>query len=99
MKAVPAAVSKLIREKLNPQELIMFNALSRGGAKPISELFQALNKTPGIYDNRQMQQRLGGIVSRLNKHLAPFNYKTVPGEPRGTYRLRSTVPNNGEFSI
>ena len=83
---------KDVRKDLSPRAKIIFNLLlSRKGPVSVPCLFRAVNTTPGIYDNRQQQQRLGGPVTELNRRLRQDGYVVVPGEPRGTYRLRKVM--------
>jgi hypothetical protein len=80
--------NRAINMEASPQEVTIFKLLKGGEAIKIERLFAEVNETPGIYDRRMMQMRLGGIISRLNKRLNAFGQKAVAGEPPGTYRIR-----------
>jgi len=80
-----------IRADLPPRGRVLFDLLVKNNPIPITALFAAVNSTPGIYDQRQMQQRLGGIMTSINRCIRPEGLVVVPGEPRGTYRLRKCV--------
>ena len=76
---------------LGPKEKQLFVALRRGHNRSIEDLYSTL--WPGRFagTRRLMQQRLGKVISTLNVHLAREDYRIVPGTPRGTYVLRSTI--------
>ena len=73
---------------LGPQEQKLVDALKGGDARPVSLLFTRLLglQARKEADARQMQQRIGAVVSRLNKKLK--GRRVVAGDQPRTYRLR-----------
>ena len=68
------------------QNRILTGLLS-GDPALVESLFGWVNRTPGIYSKRQQQMRIGGTVSTINKKIAKFRYRIVPGPLRGFYEL------------
>jgi hypothetical protein len=70
------------------RERTVFDLLADCQPVTINVLFAAINNTPGIYDQKMKQMRIGGRISNLNRVLNRHGLRAVPGEPRGTYRIR-----------
>lgn len=87
----PNFVDTAVRAEISGHVRKVFDFLCTREPVAIETLFAAVNSTPGIYDRKQMQQRLGGTITLLNRKLAPHGLRAVPGEPRGTYRIRETL--------
>jgi hypothetical protein len=71
-----------------PEEKALFDLLKGGRPVLFARLFAAINKTPGIFDDRMMRSRIGPILTRLHTRVEPWGRVIVWGEPRGTCYLR-----------
>ena len=80
---------RAIKKSLSPKQAILFVRLKHGRPMDIPGLFAQL--WPGealrFPTLRDKQQRLGPVVSGLNKVLCRHDLKVVPGKERGTYQL------------
>lgn len=51
----------------------------------ISTCYSTVYAGTYLASNRDMQQKIAPLISRINKHIAP--HKIIPGERKRTYRL------------
>jgi hypothetical protein len=81
---------KAFRENLPPaQRAVLLVLLTRRGVDvPVIALYRRLSDEKA--EPRYMQQRVGAILSKLNKGLADFGLMVKPGIGRRTYRLYRT---------
>ena len=82
---------------LGPQEqrLVAWLGRSSGIVSDVETLFRVVTKKIAtsrrrLPDPRVMQQKVGGIISRLNRKLK--GRRVVVGDKPGTYRLRRVRP-------
>lgn len=66
----------------------LWQQLGRGHERRISTLC-ALLLDPVPTNTRAQQQRVGSTLTKLNRKLAPFKLRIMPGRARRTYRLYS----------
>lgn len=81
-----------MRKKLPPTQAALLHVLiiRRGRDVPIRKLYARLeNDNP---PPRYQQQRVGSVLTRLNRNLKPHNMVCKPGEQRRTYRLYTVTP-------
>ena len=71
---------------LGPQETVITARLGRSKTPVMASILFRLATGVTHDDKRVMQQRIGAIVSRLNKKLK--GRRVVAGDKPGTYRLR-----------
>lgn len=76
---------KEIADGLSANEGMVFYMLRDGKSHNLSNIYAKvyIETAP----TRTQQMRLGPIIARLNRKLAPVGWIIKPGEPRRTYRL------------
>lgn len=78
--------------QLYPQEQRLLDYIRQWGPGvdiPTTDLYEAAIKQPAPEDHRTLQQRVGGLVSRINTKLEAQGQrgKIVPGDLKRSYRL------------
>lgn len=69
-----------------PAQRALLYALRKGQDVSVTRLYGRISITSR--DHRTMQQYIGSPISKLNRKLAEHGFRILPGEKRGTYRLR-----------
>lgn len=53
----------------------------------ITQCYSTVYAGTYLSDRREMQQKLGPLISRINAHLRVYEQRIEPGRLKGTYRL------------
>lgn len=75
---------------LTPREQRLFDKLNVKKDTSIKQIFRAIyRKWPGEMPHREQQQRVGVVISLVNRKLKDAKSKTrvILGDSRGTYKL------------
>lgn len=80
------------KELSRPAAVILFDMLRTFRPVEIDVLFPwVFPKCKHVHSRRKKQQYLGGLIAYANQILGRHDYKIVPGNPRGTYHIISTL--------
>jgi hypothetical protein len=87
---------RTILRSLSPFECILFRHLK--GFKEISietmwaSLLPLMRKPPAAaFTRKEMQQRIGAIISNINHKIGYYDLQIRPGAARGTYKIYRVI--------
>ena len=80
---------RVIARQLAPLNAKLFLCLARTREASIDDLFARLYPADvnRITGRRARQQRLGALITQINRKIGYYDLKILPGRARGTYQI------------